>query len=70
MFLYHLTKIGIGGTDHSDIDFTRTAIAQHFERLFLQYPEQFHLATQIQVADFVQEDRSLVRQFKASHPVG
>ena len=69
MFLYHLAQVGIGGTDYPDIYFSRTAITQNFKGLFLQDPKQFHLATQIQVSDFVQENGSLIGQFKTSHSV-
>ena len=69
-FLYHFGEVGIGGTHYPDIHFARTAISQYFEGLFLQHPEQLHLATHVQVPDFIQEDGSLVGQFEASHPVG
>ena len=69
MVLYHLTEVGIGSAYHTDIHFAGTAVAQYFKSLFLQNPKQLHLATQIQVPDFVEEDSTLVCQFETAHSI-
>ena len=69
-FLHPLGKIYIRGTHHTDIHLPGTTISQYFESLFLQYPEELYLTTQIQVAYFVKEDGSFIRHFKTSYPIG
>ena len=69
MFTDHLRKICIGGTYDADIHFSRTAVPQHFEGLVLQNAQQFYLATEIQLSDLIQEDRSPVGHFKPADAV-
>ena len=64
--LYHLRQVAVGRTDNPRIDLLRTAVAQRFERVVLQYAQQFHLADHVQVADLVQEDTSAVGQFETA----
>ncbi|CDD52521.1 putative uncharacterized protein [Bacteroides sp. CAG:875] len=70
MFTHHLLQIGIGGTDHPYIHLPRATLSQRFKRLFLQHPQQLHLARQVQFTDFIQENRPFIRQFETSFPVG
>ena len=70
MVLHHLPEVGIGGAYYPDIHFAWTAVAQYLEGLFLQYPKQFHLATQVQIPDFVQEDSAFVGQFETTDSIG
>ena len=70
MFPNHPGKVGIGGTHHTDIHLSRTTVSQDLKGLLLQHPKQFDLATQIQISYLIQENSSLVRQFKTPHTVG
>ena len=70
MLGYHLAQVGIGGRYDAYIDFAGTAVAEYFEGLILQYAEQFHLAGEVEVTDFVEEDGAFVGQFETADAVG
>ncbi len=57
-------EILVGGRDNADIDFDLAVAAQTVEGLAIQHAQQFHLSLQLQFADFVEEQRALVGQFK------
>ena len=50
--------------DHPHIDLDRLAAADALDHLFLQHAQQFCLERQVHVADLVEENRALVRQFE------
>ena len=52
--------------DHSDIRRNRFGPSDAFEFAFLQHPQQLRLERGREVADFVQEDRSSIRNFELS----
>ena len=54
------------GCDQADINLVSAVAAESLEFLLLQDSQQFRLKFQRDVADFVQKERTLVRQFKAS----
>ena len=70
MLAHHLLQVGICGTNYPHIHFPRTALTQRLESLFLQHPEELHLARQIQFTNLIEEDGSLVRQFETSLTIG
>ena len=55
----------IGGGDDAHIHFLGRIAAQALELLLLQNAQQLGLELQRDVADFVEEQRALVRQFEA-----
>ena len=69
-FAHHLTQVGVGGGDYTDIRFAGTAVAEHFKSLVLQYAQQFHLAGRVEVTDFIEEDGAFVRHLETSDTVG
>src|SRR5258708_38414376 len=59
-------QIAISCRYYSDIDFNGLRAADAFEFTFLQYPQECNLSVQRQLADFVEENGSSVRQFKST----
>ena len=53
--------------DQPDINLMSAVAAESLKFLLLQNAQQFRLKFERDVADFVQKERALVRQFKASH---
>src|ERR1700681_3028983 len=51
---------------YADIDFNRLRTADAFELTFLQHPQGCNLGVQRQLADFVEENGSSLRQFKST----
>ena len=60
----------MGCGDHPHIHGHGPGSAHWVDHAFLQNPQEFDLQFQWQVADFIEEYRAVVRQFKTSHPVG
>ena len=56
------------GRDRAHVHGNRTAAADPFDDALLQYAQQHHLGFRGQFADFIEEDRSLMSQFKAARP--
>src|SRR4029077_20841731 len=54
-----------GGRHNAYVHPNRLAAAQSLELLFLQDAEEFRLQLQRQIADFVEEERALVRQLES-----
>ena len=59
-------KVTIRRSNDPHIDFGRMAAADPLDLPLLQYPQQLDLRIQRQFSDFVQEDRSAIRQLKPS----
>src|SRR5215469_5670166 len=59
-------QIAIGGGDHADIDLARMNIADAFEFLLLQHPQQLGLHRERHFTDFVQEQGAAVGQLEAA----
>src|SRR5262249_31758662 len=59
-------QILIGRRDDTDIDLFGLRAAYRFELAFLEHAQQFRLQIEGQLADFVEEYRSPVRQSKAA----
>ena len=70
MLLHHLPKVGIRGTDHTDIGTARVAVTQHFVGLVLQHTQQLHLTAERQFPYLIQEDGTALCQLKTAHSVG
>ena len=66
----HFKEISVRGRDQPDVHFVSPAATQALEFLFLQNSQQFRLQRQRNIADLVQKERSLIRQFKAPHLLG
>src|ERR1043166_4587520 len=62
----HLLQIAVCGRDQSNVDLLRTSASETFELAFLQRAQQLRLDLHRNIADLVQEKRSLVRQFQPS----
>src|SRR5438445_12381316 len=59
-------QIAISCRYYADIDFNGLRAADPFEFSFLQHPQERNLSVQRQLADFVEENGSSVRQFKST----
>src|SRR5882757_2929029 len=59
-------EIAISCRYYADIDFNGLRTADAFEFTFLQHPQECNLSVQRQLADFVEENGSSVRQFKST----
>src|SRR6202795_502021 len=59
-------QIAISCRYYSDIDFNGLRAADAFEFTFLQHSQECHLSVQRQLADFVEENGSSVRQLKST----
>src|SRR5438552_657030 len=59
-----LGKVAVGGGNDADVNLYGLDAAQALEFHFLQDPQDLRLRSGIHVADFIKEDRSLVRKFK------
>src|SRR5215472_4017365 len=67
--VHHFRKIPIRGSDQANIDLPGTSAPQTLEFLFLKDSQQLGLQAQGKIAHLVQEEGSLVRQFKAPGPL-
>ena len=65
-FLDHRRKIAVGGGHNANVHPNGARAAEPLEFLLLQHAQQLGLQFQRHVADFVQKQRSLMRQLKAS----
>src|SRR5215471_11895369 len=68
--LDHGAQISMRGGDDADVDLVRMVATKPLEFLLLQDPKQFCLEFERNVADFVEKERALVRQFEASRFLG
>src|SRR5713226_4449189 len=59
-------EIAIRCRYYADIDFNGLRASDAFEFTFLQHPQECNLSVQRQLADFVEENGSSVRQFKST----
>src|SRR6202047_1614858 len=59
-------QIPISCRYYADIDFNGLRATHAFEFTFLQHPQECNLSVQRQLADFVEENGSSVRQFKSA----
>ena len=59
------TQVAVGGRDDSDVQSPRLLFTNAFQFTFLQYPQQFGLQVQRDLADFVQNQRPAIGQFEA-----
>src|SRR4029077_14374693 len=59
-------QIAISCRYYADIDLNGLRAADAFEFTFLQHPQECNLSVQRQLADFVEENGSSVRQFKST----
>src|SRR6202140_4526706 len=59
-------QIAISCRYYADIDFNGLRAADAFEFTFLQHPQECNLSVQRQLANFVEENGSSVRQFKST----
>ncbi len=62
----HLGEVSVGRCNQADIHRNGSRAAQPFEFLFLKSSEQFGLELQRDVADFIQEQGSLMGQLKTA----
>src|SRR6202011_175932 len=62
----HLFELLIGGGEDPDIDSDGAVASNALEFLLLQNAQQLGLQLERNVADLVEQKRSLVRQFKAA----
>jgi hypothetical protein len=70
VFAHFCPKVGVGGGDDAYVGLPRTAFAEAFECVLLQHAQQFHLAAEVEVADFVKEYGTFVGKFEAPLAVG
>ena len=56
----------MGGGDHTNVDFPCAHSPQPLELSLLQYPEELRLQFQRQIANFVQERRTMIGQFDSA----
>src|SRR5690349_8302963 len=61
---YGCLEILIGGGNDANVHLNLAVTAQAVERLPIQHAEQFHLRLQLQLANFVEEERALVGEFE------
>src|ERR1700675_3022194 len=59
-------KIGVGGSDDTDIYASRSRASETFEFLLLQNAEKLGLQFEREVADFVEKERAAVGEFEAA----
>src|SRR5258708_9361059 len=59
-------QVAISCGYYADIDFNGLRAADALEFTFLQHPQECNLSVQRQLADFVEENGSSVRQFKST----
>ena len=63
-----LLQIAIARGQHAHVNIYGIAGADALERFFLQHAQQFRLQRQIDLADFVEQNRAAIGQFKAAGP--
>ena len=68
-FRHAALKILIGGGDDPDIDGRGAAGSHTIECPILQHPQQFALMVETQIADLIQKDSSLMREFEIAFPI-
>ena len=62
-------EVAVGGGDHAHVHLDRVRVADALELALLQHAQQLHLQRRAHRADFVEEQRALVRLLEASLPV-
>ena len=65
----HLFQIAVGGGDQANVGLDQLIAAQTFKLLLLQNAQQLRLKFQRHVANFVEEQRTFVRQFETPNPL-
>src|SRR5580658_1319262 len=68
--LYHTGQIAMRRSDEPDINFMSAVAAEPLKFLLLQNAQQLRLKFERDIADFVQKECALMREFKAPHLVG
>ncbi len=68
--LHHFRQVPVRGADQPDIYVNGPAAAQALKAALLQNAKQLRLQPQVNVADFIQKQRALVRGFQPSAPHG
>ena len=63
-------KVLVGGGDDADIDGGGSRCADTIKGVFLQHPEKFALVVQAKVADLIEENSAVVREFEISLSIG
>ena len=63
----HLAQVAVGGRDQANIDRDGPVTAQAFDLAFLERAQQLGLQIERHLADLVQKQRALVRQFQTAH---
>src|SRR5258708_14914250 len=70
LFRDHLSEAGMRGRQHPHIDSLSSVTAHSLKLLLLKHPKELGLQFERYIADFVQKQRSLVRQLKSSNLLG
>src|SRR5437667_3741765 len=68
-FSDHRFQVPIGCGDQAYVDFFRSCAAQALKFTFLQSTQKLGLQLKRDVADFIEKQRSLVRQFETPDPL-
>src|SRR6186997_1469999 len=63
----HLPKVPVGRSDNPNIDMSGPGAAQALKVLLLKGTQQFGLEFQRDFANFIEEQRPLMRQFKPAN---
>ncbi len=64
LFFNQLRQVGIGRRHYAHVHSQRARTSESFEFLLLKHAQQFRLQIEWNVLDFVEKDRSLVREFE------
>ena len=64
--LHPVGKVAISGGDHTNIDLLGDVSADTFKGAFLKHTQKFRLNAEINFADFIQQKRAAIREFKAA----
>ena len=70
LFGDHLCQIAIGGGDQANIDVDGAGATEALDFPFLQSAQKLGLQVEREFADFIEEERALVREFEAAHFAG
>ena len=66
LLLDALIEVAVGGGDDAHVHLDGARAADAFEFAFLQHAQQFGLHLRGNLADFIEQDRAAVREFKAA----
>src|SRR5207245_11653722 len=70
VFRDQLFMVAVGSSHQADINLLRTCTAKPLVLPLLTRPQKLRLTLQLNVADLIEKQRSLVREFKTPHLLG